>query len=450
MPRLSAKINREVSIAPLATFRALFGLVMLISITRFVVNGWIDQLYLEPEFFFTYPGFGWIQPPGQVGMYALFALMAIGAAGIMLGWRYRFTSIIFFCTFTYVELIDKTNYLNHYYFVSIIAFLLMLVPAHRHFSLDVRRKSEIEILNVPMWMVAIFKVQLGLVYLFAGLAKINPDWLLRAMPLKIWLAGKTNIPVIGTLFNYTWTAYVFSWAGMLYDLCVPFLLMTKRWRPFAYVAVVTFHLLTALLFKIGMFPFIMILSTLIFFPASFHERLIARFNHLFKWVGRPHPVSAKSRPGTQLLISRILPTVLAAHFIIQIAVPLRHIFYPGDLFWTEEGYRFSWRVMLMEKAGTAQFTVTDTYGKFEVVDNLDFLTPYQEKMMSTQPDMIVQFAHHLVSTYAERGFTQPEVRVNAQVTLNGRRSTALIDPFTNLAEVNYKPGHNPWINDNNR
>ncbi len=190
MTGLFTNINREVSIAPLATFRALFGLVMLISIARFAARGWIDQLYIQPDFFFTYPGFAWIQPPGQAGTYILFALMTLGAAGIMLGWRYRLTSVLFFSTFTYVELIDKTNYLNHYYFVSIIAFLLMLVPAHRHFSLDARRRPEIELLKVPSWMVSIFKLQLGMVYFFAGIAKINPDWLFRAMPLRSGLREK--------------------------------------------------------------------------------------------------------------------------------------------------------------------------------------------------------------------------------------------------------------------
>jgi hypothetical protein len=447
MSRILSNINREVSIAPLVTFRALFGLAMLISIVRFTAKGWIDQLYLKPGFFFTYPGFGWVQPFDAPLMYALFVCMAIGAAGIMLGWRYRLTSVLFFLTFTYVELIDKTNYLNHYYFVSIIAFLLTLVPAHRYFSLDARKQPENALATVPAWMVNIFKLQLGMVYLFAGIAKINPDWLLKAMPLKIWLAGKSNIPVIGGLFNHKWAAHIFSWCGMLYDLCIPFLLLSKRWRPLAYLAVIVFHVLTAILFNIGMFPLIMILSTLIFFPDSFHDKLIATFHRCFRRSTHTTSVSSYRSPVLSSISSHIIPVVLVAHFTVQAFLPFRYAFYPGDLFWTEQGYRFSWRVMLMEKAGTTQFVIKDSHGKFEAVDNLEFLTPYQDKMMSTQPDMIVQFAHHLANEYTARGFDNPKVQVNAQVALNGRRSTALIDPEVNLAEVRYRPGKNSWIID---
>jgi len=444
---LHSHIKREVSIAPLATFRALFGMIMIVSILRFAMNGWIEQLYIEPQYFFSFSAFDWVRPFSKYGMYALFVLMAIGAAGIMAGWRYRIASPLFFFTFTYVELIDKTNYLNHYYFVSIIAFLLMLVPANRYFSLDVIRKPEIELTKVPGGMVNIFKLQLGLVYFFAGMAKINPDWLIKAMPLKIWLAGKTNIPLIGSLLNYKWVAYVFSWGGMLYDLCVPFLLISSRWRKFGYLGVLVFHILTSLLFKIGMFPFIMILCTLIFFPASFHQNLITRFRSVFQPVASAiilrQQVAVVKRSGNYTW--RIIPIVIAIHFAIQIVIPLRYVIYPGDLFWTEEGYRFSWRVMLMEKAGSAQFQIRSANGKTEHVDNSEFLTPYQEKMMSTQPDMILQFAHHLASIYSTRGFESPSVYVNAQVTLNGRRSRPIIDNSIDLASVRYSPGDNYWI-----
>src|SRR5690606_5724759 len=85
---------------------------------------------------------------------------------------------------------------------------------------------------------------------------------------------------------------------------------------------------------------------------------------------------------------------LTIYFLVQITFPFRYLAYPGKLFWTEEGYRFSWRVMLMEKAGYAIFHITDPEsGRSWEANNYDFLTPNQEKMMATQPDMILQFAH---------------------------------------------------------
>ncbi len=69
--------------------------------------------------------------------------------------------------------------------------------------------------------------------------------------------------------------------------------------------------------------------------------------------------------------------------MIQLLFPWRYLLYPEELFWTEEGYRFSWRVMLMEKAGYAEFKVVDSKtGKRFYVDNSDFLSPFQEKQMA--------------------------------------------------------------------
>ena len=103
-------------------------------------------------------------------------------------------------------------------------------------------------------------------------------------------------------------------------------------------------------------------------------------------------------------------------------------FTPGHLFWTEQGYRFSWRVMLMEKAGYANFKVVDAKsGKRFYVDNTDFLTVQQEKMMSTQPDMILQYAHFLGDHFNSQGHQNLEIYVESYVALNGERSKPFID-----------------------
>jgi hypothetical protein len=119
--------------------------------------------------------------------------------------------------------------------------------------------------------------------------------------------------------------------------------------------------------------------------------------------------------------------------------------YPGELFWTEEGFRFSWRVMLMEKTGMAEFTVRDAKGKFKMVNNDDFLSDLQEKMMATQPDMILQYAHMLRDFYSQHGFESPQVYVDSYVSLNGRLGQALIDPKVDLAREKESFGHKTWI-----
>jgi hypothetical protein len=107
--------------------------------------------------------------------------------------------------------------------------------------------------SVPRWCVDALKLLVFILYFYAGLAKLNSDWFLQALPLKIWLPARNDMPLIGRLFNQEWVPYVFSWFGCIYDLTIVFLLLNQKTRVFAYLTVVAFHLMTALLFPIGMF-----------------------------------------------------------------------------------------------------------------------------------------------------------------------------------------------------
>jgi hypothetical protein len=426
-------------IAPLVTFRVLFGGLMMVGAVRFMLSGWVERLCVAPDFFFKFYGFEWVQPLGLYGSYALYSLIALSAAGIMLGWRYRWSTVLFFLSFSYSELIDATNYLNHYYLVCLLGLLLISLPAHRRFSLDVRRRPELEVDTVPAWCIYVLMLQLGIVYFYAGFAKLNADWLFRAMPLAVWLPTKADWPLLGSLFTQSWVAYVFSWFGAFYDLTIPFWLLWKRSRPLAYVAVVVFHLLTKLLFNIGLFPFIMIFNTLIFFPAAVHERWLQKIGYSTVVVGRHYQFT-----GRQMSLFR---PALLAFFALQLLLPLRHNLYPGNVLWTEEGYRFAWRVMLVEKVGQATFTVHDPQtGRSGEVDNSEFLTLFQEKQMAIQPDFILQYAHHLAEVYGERyGIEAPKVTVDCHVALNGRPSQRLIDPTVDLAGLKDGLAPKTWI-----
>lgn len=452
---LRRHITAPTSIAPLVVFRVLFGFLMLVSTIRFAWKGWIAKLYLEPDFFFTYYGFDWVEPMGAAGMYGVFGLMGLAALGIMLGWRYRWSAAAFFLCFTYVELLDKTHYLNHYYFVSIIAFLLIWVPAHRRFSLDVLRSPSSRREQVPAWMVNIFLLQLGIVYFYAGVAKLNPDWLLRAMPMKIWLAAHAHWPLIGPLLDEAWTAYLFSWAGAFYDLTVAFFLCYRPTRPFAYAAVIMFHLFTYALFQIGMFPVIMILLTLVFFSPEFHERCLEWAGRLGRGIrsllGISQQYSVRVEEDRHFRYSppwkKMIGGLMIAHFALQLVLPLRFMLYPGNVMWHEQGYRFSWRVMLIEKRGSAVFNVTnpETSNSWQAA-HWRHLTPRQEKMMAMKPDMMIQYARYLEDYYQKkRDLGDLKITVTSHVTLNGRRSQPLVNPAVDLTAVERGWHHKQWV-----
>ncbi len=439
--RIIDSIFRPVSAAPLVTFRIVFGAMMVFGTVRFMALGWINDHYVRPVFHFKYYGFEWVQPLPEFWLYAVHILLIASALGVMAGRFYRLSAIVLFLTFTYTELIDLTYYLNHYYFVSIVSFLMIFVPA-----------GVSGVKSVPAWTTGIFKLQLAIVYVYAGLAKINYDWLIGALPLKIWVPANDALPLIGWFFKLGFTPHLFSWFGMVYDCTIVFLLLWRKTRPLAYVTVIVFHLLTGLMFQIGVFPLVMIGATLIFFSDQWHERLLNGLNGLtVKWLSPLAKIVSFKKPKPrqttdQLFFQPAVIVFLCAFFLFQLVFPWRYVLYPGNLFWTEEGYRFSWRVMLMEKAGTATFYVKDRQtGREGEVVNSEFLNTHQEKQMAMQPDMILQYAHFLAGHYAKQGMKAPAVRAEVYVTLNARPSRLLIDPNVDLTKIKDGWRHKTWI-----
>lgn len=441
--RFKSYFNQQTSAAPLAVFRIGFGIMMLLSIIRFWSYGWIEKLYLDPKFHFSYYGFEWVKPIGD-WTYLIFIICGISALLVALGLKYRLAILVFFLSFTYIELMDKTTYLNHYYFISIVSFLMLFLPANAYYSVDNLLQKK-QYLHIPKWTIDSIKLMLGIVYFYAGLAKINSDWLCKAMPLKIWLPSKYDLPFIGeNLMHQNWFHYAMSWSGMLYDLLIPFLLLYKPTRIFAFVLVVFFHLFTRVLFPIGIFPYVMIVGSLIFFDAKLHHKIINILRVILKSF-KIQPKTVAPKPF-QFNHEKIVIYGFGIFFAIQLLLPFRYLLYPSELFWREEGYRFSWRVMLMEKKGYANFKVVNPeQNTFFYVDNTDFLSSFQEKQMSTQPDFILEYAHFLGEHFKSQGHQPIEIYVESFVALNGRRSQAYIDPNVDLLKQYESFRPKSWI-----
>jgi hypothetical protein len=432
--QLRLLLEKDVDVAVLALFRFLFGCLLAFGSARLLAKGYVRQAFAVPHFFFPPWPFETLWRPLPLwGMHAVYALQIVSALAIALGIRVRVFAAVFCVLFTYAHFVDLTNYLNHYWLVSLLTGLLVFIPADGALALWPSANASA---TVPSWYVWLFRVQLACVYFFAGLAKLNTDWLFHAMPMRIWLAANTDLPVLGALFRYPETAYVASAFGAAYDLTVPLWLLLRRTRALAYLAVVFFHLLTAQLFNIGMFPYFMIAGSVVFLePKSIRT-----------WLKRVVPerflASAPAKPSAP---SRYALITAAVYCATQILIPLRGHLYSGNLQWHEQGYRFGWRVMLMEKMGSAEFRMVDSQTKVvSMVRVRDYLTPQQEKAMSTQPDMLLQFAHHLHEEQARKGH-DVAVYADVYVTLNGRPARHLLDPAVDLAKVEDGFGSKHWI-----
>lgn len=419
LERLNTALSAPVDIASLAAFRLLFGVVLAVLVARFVANGWVETFFVEPRFHFSYGPFTFVRPLPHALMHAHFALLFVAALGIAAGFYARLAAGVFCVGFTYVELIDKSLYLNHYYLVSLLAGWLCMLPAGGAFSVDAWRHPERSVASLPASALGAMRVQVGLVYVFAGVAKLNHDWLVEAQPLRMWLSAHDDWPLVGSWLAVPATARAASFFGAAFDLGIVPLLAWRRTRAVAFVMLLGFHAVTGGLFRIGGFPWIMSAAATLFlapdWPRGWSRRFALR-------LGTARSASRTWRP------QRLLPLVLGVHLTLQLLLPLRRFALPGPSAWTLEGFNFGWNVMVAEKSGVVAFRVRDRRsGAVTTIEPRLFLARFQELALAQDPDLVRQAAEHVAALFRARG-QDVAVYADAVASLNGHPARSLVDP----------------------
>lgn len=424
---LRRRLAEPKDIASLAILRMLFGAMMAFGLARFVAQGWVEKVLVEPSFFFKYPGFEWtwVGPPWV--LYTHFAITGLAALALGLGLFHRGAALVFWIGFTYLQLLDVTLYLNHYVLVVWVGAWMVLLPVGSAFSLDALRRPEHARSTIPAWMIHVLRLQVGVVYFFAALAKLQPDWLLHGQPVSLWMRARSGTPIIGPLLDEPGFGLLMSWGGFLYDLSIWGFLLWKPTRKYAYAAVLGFHFFTWVFFEIGMFPIIMVVLTTVFFEPSWPRDLLACFG----W-GKEAPLRRRSSLVGAPMVSRATLAGLAVYVAVQVGLPLRHFALPGDVLWGEQGMRLSWKVMVREKNGDIRYRITFPDGREREVSALRYLTWRQYSDMSGQPDLIFQLGKHIAWDFERRGLGPVEVRADAWASLNGRAPARLVDPTMDI------------------
>jgi vitamin K-dependent gamma-carboxylase len=425
-----------------AFFRIVFGLVMFVDIALHLGGGAVEHIWAAPRIHFKYYGFEWVHILAGQGMHLLFAVLGVLSICVALGLFYRFTSTLLFLGFTYTFLAEKAAYQNHFYLLCLISFFMIWIPAHRNFSIDSWRGWVKSDGTVAVWTLWLLRGQIAIVYFFGGLAKLNYDWL-HGEPMRLWLTAYGDYWLIGPYVREEWLVAFFIFGGLGLDLFIAPLLLWSRTRYAAFAVSLTFHLLNNWIFRIGIFPWFMIGATPLFLAPDWPRRALAR------WRGQPFtPAGPITTTAPKKLTSRqlVATTLLAAYAIIQLLAPLRHMLYPGDPSWTEQGHRFAWRMMLRDKRVDAQFTLRDPRSKIDWPVRLDrYLVPWQRKVIVNDPDMVLQFCHYLKKEKERQGFPDYEVYAQISTSLNGRRPQLMLDPTVDLASQSRTLLPAPWI-----
>lgn len=436
---IRAALFAPIDIGMLVVFRVIFGAAMVFELSRFFSHGWITRYFVDPPLYFTYYGFSWVRPLPQPGMTILFVVLIVCAALITVGLFYRLASVLFFLGFAWIFLLDQSRYLNHFYLIVLLSFLLMFLPAHRAWSVDCVWRPQLRRQQVPAWTLWLLRFQLGVVYFFGGVAKMSWDWV-SGVPMQIMLLNGDSVPFIDQYFDRNIVVYAFAWGGMLFDLLIVPLLLWNRTRLPAYFGLVFFHTFNAKLFTIGIFPLVMVAASMIFFPPEW-----------LKPEGSDNDSSRTDDATDDSSVSgghqTLICALLCLYASIQILLPLRHVLYPGYVSWTEEGHRFAWHMKLRAKRSNVTFRAQDADGNelTDFVQPKDYLQERQYRVMAGRPDMVLQYAHHLADDFRSRGIDGVRIYADSSVRLNRRPAAPLINPDVDLASQPRDLKHADWL-----
>lgn len=426
------KLFEPIDNAPLIIFRIFLGFLLAAETFGAIATGWVRKVLIEPEFTFSHIGMDWLQPLPGYGMYFYFFFMGIAGIMVMLGYKYRFFLGLFTILWTGVYLMQKTSYNNHYYLLILVCLIMFFLPANRYASLDVKNNPEIKQHKMPRWCSVVMILQMAIVYFYATVAKFYPGWLDGSFT-KIILS-ETEFDTFAELFSQHWFHLFIAYSGIAFDMLIVPLLLWKKTRTIAFLAALSFHIFNAIFLQIGIFPFFALSFTVFFYPPE-------KIRNLFFRKKIPVEYTEPIYENKPVLIYFFLP-----FFIIQTLLPIRHHFIKGDVLWTEEGHRLSWRMMLRQRQGYATYKVIDKKTQMEIpYDYLKNLTRKQRNFAATNPDGIWQMSQRIKKEFAEKG-VDVSIFVISKVAINRGDSRTLINPNVDMASAKWDYFfHNDWI-----
>lgn len=419
----------------LVVFRIMFGLLLAIEAIGAIFTGWIERTLIEPQETFNFIGFEFLQPLPGNGMLWYYGIMGIFGLLVMIGYKYRAAMIIYTIMWTCVYLMQKSSYNNHYYLLVLLGIIMTFLPANRYASVDAYQNPEIKRISMPRWAWLAIVLQMWIVYTYAALAKLYPDWLDGTFP-SVLMRGKEDYWLVGEFLQQPWVHFSIAGFGFFYDLLIIPLLLWRKTRIFAFLASIFFHLFNSFIFHIGIFPYLALAFTIFFFPSE-------KINRIFLRNKKPLYTENEIKVPSY---RNMLVVIFAGWFLVQLALPVRHWFFQDDVLWTEEGHRLSWRMMLRSKSGRVTFKVVEKGTSDTLyVDKDKYLTGKQKNAINSRPDMIWQFAQRLEREYLEVG-KEVEVYVDSKISVNGRPYTQFIDPKVDLAAEEWQHfKHHSWI-----
>lgn len=423
--------------SPLIIFRIVFGLLLMYLFLHDILSGYVYADFIKPPFTFSYIGFEFLQPLPGKGMYYYFGVMVLLALMIALGAWYRLAMVCLSLLYTALYLMQKSGYNNHYYLVVLLCWIMVFLPANRYYSIDVKRKAVIETDKCSRYCLLIFVTQIAIVYFFAAISKLTSDWFSGKF-IAIAFSSLSRRPLPGIIYRQHWFQLFICYGGFFFDLLIVPLLLWKKTRNYACIVYCLFHLFNSFTFHISIFPYLSIALAIFFFNAGKIRRLF--FSHRIS-------SSNNNQAPANAFKEKIIVCCLGIYFFFQVVIPMRSWFYPGNVFWNEEGYRMSWKMMMRSKNGSVYFKVIDPASdKCWKVDPSKIFTPAQVTWIAISPDITWQYSQRIKADFERKNIPGVQVYAIGQVSLNRSKPMPLVDTTADLASVKWHPfRHSDWI-----
>lgn len=425
--------------SPLIIFRIFFGFLFACESFGAIITGWVRINLVDVKLTFSHIYMDFLQVlVGGPQMYVYFALMGCVSLAVMLGYRYRLSIVLLTLLWAGAYYIQKTSYNNHYYLLLVICFYMCFLPANRYASLDVKSGRVKEELAMPVYYSWIFILQVSILYIYGTIAKFYPDWLDGTFT-QIMYQG-ANIPeAFKDFVTQKWFYIAIAYLGILFDGLIVPMLLWKRTRTLALVASLIFHLFNSVTLQIGIFPYFALSFAVFFYPPDQMRRVFFKKKPTFV-VSEDY-----TRQVLQNSLSKGAVAVLSIFMIFQLLLPLRQHVVKGDILWTDEAHRLSWRMMLRSRGGYTNFIVKNKQTGERSFYPLETVLTTKQKARLNTPDMIWQMSQYIKKEYEAKG-VEVSVFVDSWVSINGREYSQFVNPEVDFATVKWDYfKHADWI-----
>jgi hypothetical protein len=424
MDTLIKYLTGAISGKSLSCFRLLFGVFMAYEMLDYMKIQLVKIGFLQPGTLFQFSPFEFLEPL-PLGIFKfLLILMFLATLFIAIGLKTKVASFIFGLGYLYIILLEKAYYNNHLYLFMLISFLLAIVDSEEHYSIGSYIKKQRSL--IPRWHKLILQFQFIIVYLYGGITKLGNDWLIDFEPVK---SMRKSIPMDA------WYSFIktdaglkfFMYGGLILDLLIAPLLFHRKLKWIALPLIVIFNFLNTNIFNdIGIFPYVMLASLILFFDSNDLQRWYRNYTADSEFRLNPKPTS------------KVMTIIMGFYVIFQLLFPFRGYLYNSTLDWSGHHQSFSWRMKSMAREIVEmKWIVVDDQNKSIPITHGQMINNLQVELIARNAKAVLDFARYIKKESLRRNISNPRVYAKIRIKFNGRPAQYFVKPDVDLSDPRY-------------